>query len=88
VFLHELFAPPEEDKETGNGQCLITGKQGSLARIHEPGIMGLRGGKPFGNKVVALDDSAYCSYGKDQSYNSPIDIDVAFRYASALKLFA
>ena len=84
VFLHELFAPPEEDKETGIGQCLITGKQGSLARIHEPGIMGLRGGKPFGNKVVALDDSAYCSYGKDQSYNSPVDIDVAFRYASAL----
>jgi CRISPR-associated protein Csd1 len=84
VFLHELFGPPDEEKETGMGQCLITGAQGNLARIHEPGIMGIRGGKPFGNKVVALDDSAYCSYGKDQSYNSPVDIDVAFRYATTL----
>ncbi len=84
IFLHEVFAPPEEDKETGKGQCLITGTQGNLARIHEPAIMGLRGGKPFGNKVVALDDSAYCSYDKDQSYNSPAEIGVAFRYATTL----
>lgn len=84
VFLHELFAPLEEQIETRIGQCLITGIQGNLARIHDPGIMGLRGGKPFGNKVVALDDSAYCSYGKDQSYNSPVDIGVAFKYATML----
>ena len=84
VYLHELFALPERIVESRSGQCLISGLQGRLARIHEPGIMGLRGGKPFGNKVVALDDSAYCSYDKGQSYNSPVDIDVTFRYASAL----
>ncbi len=84
VFLHELFAPPERVIETRSGQCLITGTQGNLSRIHEPAIMGLRDGKPFGNKVVAFDDSAYCSYGKDQSYNSPVDADVTFRYASTL----
>jgi CRISPR-associated protein Csd1 len=84
VYLHELFALPERIVESRSGQCLITGAQGRLARIHEPAIMGLRDGKPFGNKVVAFDDSAYCSYGKDQSYNSPIDIDVAFRYSSIL----
>ena len=84
VYLHELFAPLDEETETGIGQCLITGIQSKLARIHEPGIMGLRGGKPFGNKVVALDDSAYCSYGKGQSYNTPVGIDVAFKYATTL----
>jgi CRISPR-associated protein Csd1 len=84
VYLHELFALPERIVESRSGQCLITGSQGRLSRIHEPAIMGLRDGKPFGNKVVAFDDSAYCSYGKDQSYNSPVDIDVAFRYSSTL----
>jgi CRISPR-associated protein Csd1 len=84
VYLHELFALPARIVESRSGQCLITGSQGRLARIHEPAILGLRDGKPFGNKVVAFDDSAYCSYGKDQSYNSPVDIDVAFRYSSTL----
>jgi CRISPR-associated protein Csd1 len=84
VYLHELFALPERIVESRSGQCLITGSKGRLARIHEPAIMGLRDGKPFGNKIVAFDDSAYCSYGKDQSYNSPVDIDVAFRYSSTL----
>jgi len=83
-FLHDLFSAPERLVETRRGQCLVTGLPGSLVRIHEPAIMGLPGGKSFGQKIAAFDDSAYCSYGSDQSYNSPVDIDVAFRYASAL----
>jgi CRISPR-associated protein Csd1 len=83
-FIHQQFTPPEKTAETRKGQCLITGSAGSLVRLHEPAIMGLPGGKSFGMKVAAFDDSAYCSHGKDQSYNAPVDKFAAFRYASAL----
>lgn len=74
-----INSEPIDDIE---GICLITGKQEKLARLH-PSI------KAFGAtgvSVVSFNDSAYCSYGKEQSYNAPVGNDAANAYTSALNL--
>jgi len=63
--------------ESERGQCLITGEDDmAIARLH-PKIKG-------GASLVSFNDSAYDSYGKSQSNNSPVSVDAAFRYGSAL----
>lgn len=65
-----------------NGQCLLTGELGKIARLH-PMIKGV-----FGNRaqysLVGFDDSAFKSYAKERSYNAPVSETAAFEYASAL----
>jgi CRISPR-associated protein Csd1 len=64
------------------GQCLITGATGAISRLH-PKIKGVAGGKSEA-LLVSFNDSAYESYGKDQSYNSPVSPTAGFRYGTAL----
>lgn len=65
-----------------NGQCLLTGQLGEIARLH-PMIKGV-----FGNRaqysLVSFDDSAFKSYAKERSYNAPVSETAAFEYTSAL----
>jgi CRISPR-associated protein Csd1 len=72
-------------KEGGEqiGQCLLTGKITAIARLH-PKIKGVIGAQAAGASLVSFNDSAYESYGKEQSYNSPVGEDAAFRYGAAL----
>ncbi len=72
-------------KESGEeiGQCLLTGEIIAIARLH-PKIKGVMGARAGGASLVSFNDSAYESYGKEQSYNSPVGEDAAFRYATAL----
>ncbi|MGE9294565.1 MAG: type I-C CRISPR-associated protein Cas8c/Csd1 [Puniceicoccales bacterium] len=66
------------------GQCLITGAQEvAIARLH-PKIKGVTGAQSSGASIVSFNDSAYESYGKAQSYNSPVGEEAAFRYGTAL----
>lgn len=64
-------------------QCLLTGENGPIARLH-PKIKGVVGAQSAGASIVSFNDSAYESYGKSQSYNSPVSDAAAFRYATAL----
>lgn len=74
---------PQEPSEI-LGQCLITGETGvPIARLH-PKIKGIAGAQSAGASIVSFNDSAYESYGKSQSYNSPVSEDVSFRYGAAL----
>lgn len=66
------------------GQCLITGKTGPIARLHEPRIKGVAGAKTTGGTLVGYNQPAYCSYGLEQSYNAPVSVTAARRYALAL----
>ncbi len=72
-------------KESGEqiGQCLLTGEIIAIARLH-PKIKGVMGAQAAGASLVSFNDSAYESYGKEQSYNSPVGEDAAFRYGTAL----
>lgn len=63
------------------GQCLVTGNEAPLARLHEPKMKGFGQDSPL---LVSFNDSAYQSYGKDQSYNAPVSQAAVFAYCNAL----
>jgi CRISPR-associated protein Csd1 len=71
------------DTNTEEGQCLLTGEIANLARLH-PKIKGVGGAQSAGASLVSFNDSAYESYGKSQSYNSPVSETAAFKYGVAL----
>lgn len=66
-------------------QCLVTGEEKSIARLH-PIIKGIRGGQAMGNSLVSFNASAYESYGnnKSQGLNSPVSEYACFAYGTAL----
>ncbi len=66
------------------GQCLITGEELPLARLHEPSIKGVMGAQSSGAKIVSFNNKSFESYGKDQSYNAPVSEQAAFAYCNAL----
>ena len=73
------------DPNAIRGTCLITGKDDSvLSRIVETKVK--LGSNPGGTAIVSFDKSAFCSYGKDQTYNSPISEEAAFKAHNALNL--
>ena len=65
------------------GQCLVTGEEGPVARIH-PKIKGVARSQKAGATIVGFNEAAYESYGKKQSYNAPVSENVSFRYVTAL----
>jgi CRISPR-associated protein Csd1 len=71
----------QEKGETG--QCLITGQQAPIARLH-PKIKGVRDSQGAGATIVSFNDDAYESYGKRQSLNAPVSEEAASRYGLAL----
>lgn len=91
-YVHELVAMPptlnEAEAASGpageHGMCLVSGVYGSIARLHEPKIKGVTGAQSAGALLVSFNAPAYESYGKSQSFNSPVSETSAFRYAVAL----
>jgi CRISPR-associated protein Csd1 len=86
VTAEQMPEQPEanENHTDEHGTCLITGRWTLIARLHEPKIKGVRGAQSAGALLVSFNESAYDSYGKTQSYNSPIGVEVAFKYTNAL----
>lgn len=72
-----------KDESVTMGQCLLTGEIAVIARLH-PKIKGIAGAQAAGASLVSFNVPAYESYGKEQSYNSPLSEDAAFRYGTAL----
>ncbi len=66
------------------GQCLVTGDQGPVARLHEPKIKGVWGAQSAGALLVSFNESAYESYGLDGGANASVGKEVAFQYCTAL----
>lgn len=72
-----------EGNEAAEGQrsvCLATGKVGPVERVH-PGIRGIGGNE---SSLVSFNNSAFSSYGKEQSYNAPMSKYAAFAYTNAI----
>ncbi len=72
-----------QDHSESDLQCLISGEKEQIARLH-PKIKGVAGAQSAGASLVSFNESAYESYGKTQSYNSPVGEEAAFRYGTAL----
>ncbi len=66
------------------GRSLVSGASEPLARLHEPKIKGVIGGQSSGGVIVGFNDSAYESHGKSQSFNAPVGVADADKYAKAL----
>lgn len=68
-------------------QCLITGQETPIARLHA-NIKGVKYGKPTGVSIVAFQQEkvAFSSYGRDeqQGLNAPVSEYAAFAYTTAL----
>ncbi|MEA3435595.1 MAG: type I-C CRISPR-associated protein Cas8c/Csd1 [Thermodesulfobacteriota bacterium] len=65
------------------GQCLISGTEQPLARLH-PSIKGVRGAQSSGASIVSFNKRSFESYGKEQSFNAPVSQNAAFTYTTAL----
>lgn len=69
-----------ERGEDGCGVCLLTGKYGSVARIHSDTPI-----NKDSKKIVSFQkNSGYDSYGKEQAYNAPVSKSAEFAYSTAL----
>lgn len=72
-----------EGGEAGpDGQCLLTGEWGPLARLH-PMTKGVMGANAQAS-LVGFNDPAFWSYGKEQSFNAPVSEEAAMAYGAAL----
>jgi CRISPR-associated protein Csd1 len=79
-----LASKSEGDGEPAvNAQCLLTGEDGPIARLH-PKIKGVTGSQAAGASIVSFNANAYESYGKTQSFNAPVGESAAFQYGTAL----
>ena len=63
--------------------CLVTGKKGTTEAVH-PSIKGVAGAQSSGAALVSFNGGAFCSYGREQSFNAPTSKYAAFAYTSAL----
>lgn len=89
-FIHELEQVNEiwkeiyaEIEQPDKGQCLLTGRERFLARLH-PMIKNVDGAQAKGATIASFNKDSFCSYNKEQSYNSPLNVDDAFKYGAVL----
>lgn len=90
VYAHEVaelsqawnlhYNQATEGKKT---QCLISGRYEIPESTH-PLIKGVTGAQPSGAAIVSFNAPAFCSYGKEQSFNAPVGKYAAFAYTAAL----
>ena len=64
-------------------QCAVTGEPLPIARIHNK-IKGIKDGLSSGTVLIGYKNTAGCSYGNEQSYNSNISETVMNQYTYAL----
>lgn len=81
-YLAQLNADSNSD-DTELSTCSILGEKLPQARIHKK-IKGIKGGKSSGGTLVGMNDTAFESYGKKQSYNSNVSEKAMKMYTSAL----
>ncbi|MEK6645524.1 MAG: type I-C CRISPR-associated protein Cas8c/Csd1 [Candidatus Firestonebacteria bacterium] len=73
------------DENVQKSICSVTGEISNIARLHSS-IKGVRGTNTQGASIVSFNLPAFNSYGKKQSYNSPVSEKVAFAYSTALNM--
>lgn len=73
-----------DSANTIRGECLITGEHDvPLSRTVETKIK-LPGTAVGGGAIASFNSKAFTSYGKDQTFNSPISVDAGFKSHNAL----
>lgn len=88
-YLHDMEAVAEYNPVPAaaaeeQGMCLISGKPGEIARIHDIKIKGVKDAQSSGANLVSFNCNSFESYGRSQSFNAPVSKRAAFKYATAL----
>lgn len=87
-FIIDKLEKTQDDGESELiSQCLVTGKEDTIARLHMP-IKPIIGASPSGAMLVSFNQQSFESYGKHQGYNSPISKTATFKYGTALNYLA
>lgn len=73
----------QNNSETADGFCLITGKPAVIERLH-PSIRGVWGAQSSGASLVSFNLDAFTHYGREQGANASIGKDTAAMYTTAL----
>ena len=75
----------EKNSQGVKMQCLVTGKNSVIARLH-PAIKGVKGAQSSGASLVSFNALAYESYGYNdaQGLNAPVSEYAAFAYGTVL----
>lgn len=90
-FVHEdaairqVWEAYKAGKDAVFGQCLVTGENAPIARLHAS-VKGVRDAQSSGATLVGFNARAYESYNrvKGQGLNSPVSEKAAFDYTTAL----
>lgn len=82
--LSNLLAESENAGEDDLGMCLISGKIGKIAKLHEPAIKGIPGAQSSGAMIVSFNWNAATSYGKKNGENAPVSVHAANSYCEIL----
>jgi CRISPR-associated protein Csd1 len=90
-YLHDLMSiknfwgsrATTNSEDSVSGVCLVSGSLASLSNSH-PVIKGVRDAQVGGARIVSFNNPAFTSFGKSQSYNSPMGKTAAFKYTTAL----
>jgi CRISPR-associated protein Csd1 len=89
-FLHDIESVREkwseiytEKEKPDFGICLLTVKLKPLARLH-PMLKNVDGAQSKGAAIVSFNKPSFCSYGKEQSYNAPLNVIDTFKYTASL----
>ncbi|MFM7582987.1 MAG: type I-C CRISPR-associated protein Cas8c/Csd1, partial [Caldilinea sp.] len=89
VFAHldpTIRSAWEQTKSAYTGtsmQCLVTGEQGVVARLHQA-IKGVRNAQPSGATLVGFNADAYESYGRSQGLIAPVGEAATAAYSTVL----
>ncbi len=70
-------------EDAAQGICLVTGQEGTIARLH-PKIKGVPGAQVSGANLVSFNTESSNSFGHEQGGNAPVSEEVAFAYGIAL----
>jgi len=81
VWEHHLAMGGSEG--TTEMQCLVSGKIEPVSRLHK-WIKGVKGTQAQGAPLISFNNESFCSYRRDQSYNSPISARAMFKYTTVL----
>lgn len=65
------------------GVDLVSGRKGPVAVLH-PALKGIPGANTTGANIVSFNFQAATSFGKSQGNNSPVGVQSAFEYTTAL----
>ena len=85
VIIRQVWEAYRAGKDAVWGQCLVTGENAPIARLHAS-LKGVAGANPTGASLVSFNERAYESYNrfKGQGLNSPVGETATFAYTTAL----